>query len=50
MGDREGRFGEVFDAVLMGAQAGAPWAFDRPYRALALSVTGYVRLQVARPK
>lgn len=45
MARNQQRLGEAFDAVLTGAQAGAPWAFDRLYRWLAPAVTGYCRLQ-----
>ena len=39
---------ESFDDVLAAAQAGAGWAFERLYRHLAPTVTGYLRLQGAR--
>lgn len=39
------QLGEAFDAVLAGARAGAPWAFERLYHHLAPAVTGYARLQ-----
>jgi RNA polymerase sigma-70 factor, ECF subfamily len=44
MGQRD-RFGGQFDAVLMAAQAGAPWALERLFTTLAPVVTGYLRLQ-----
>jgi RNA polymerase sigma-70 factor (ECF subfamily) len=44
MGQRD-RFGGQFDAVLMAAQDGAPWALERVFTALAPVVTGYLRLQ-----
>lgn len=40
-------FGEAFAGLLAAAQADAPWAFDRLYRALAPKVVGYLRLQGA---
>ena len=36
-----------FDAVLVAAQAGAGWAFERLWAAYAPAVTGYARLQGA---
>ena len=44
MGQRD-RFGGQFDAVLMAAQDGAPWALERVFTTLAPVVTGYLRLQ-----
>ncbi len=44
MGQRD-RFGGQFDAVLIAAQSGAPWALERLFTALAPVVTGYLRLQ-----
>jgi len=41
------RTGLPFDDVLAAAQAGAAWAFERLYRELAPSVTGYLRLHGA---
>lgn len=45
--DRPSCFGDAFAGVLAAAQANAPWAFDRLYRALAPKVVGYLRLQGA---
>ena len=39
---------DPFHAVLVAAQAGAPWAFERLYLALAPAVAGYLRVQGAR--
>lgn len=39
--------GAVFEDVLAAAQANAPWAFERLYRAYAAPVAGYLRLQGA---
>ena len=39
--------GLPFDDILAAAQAGAAWAFERLYRDLAPSVTGYLRLHGA---
>src|SRR4051812_5975904 len=39
--------GLPFDDVLVAAQAGAAWAFERLYRELAPAVTGYLRLHGA---
>ena len=36
-----------FDSVLVGARAGADWAWERIYRAFAPAVTGYLRAQNA---
>jgi RNA polymerase sigma-70 factor (ECF subfamily) len=44
MGQRD-RFGGQFDAVLAAAQAGAPWALERMFTALAPAVAGYLRVQ-----
>src|SRR5262245_57193259 len=44
MGQRD-RFGGEFDAVLIAAQDGAPWALERVFTTLAPVVTGYLRLQ-----
>jgi RNA polymerase sigma factor (sigma-70 family) len=44
MGQRD-RFEGQFDAVLIAARAGAPWAFERMFTALAPAVTGYLRVQ-----
>jgi RNA polymerase sigma-70 factor, ECF subfamily len=41
------RFNGEFDAVLDGAQSGAPWAFERMFTTLAPVVTGYLRVQGA---
>jgi RNA polymerase sigma-70 factor (ECF subfamily) len=41
------RTGLPFDDVLVAAQAGAAWAFERLYRELAPAVTGYLRLHGA---
>jgi RNA polymerase sigma-70 factor (ECF subfamily) len=41
------RIGPAFDSVLAAAQAGAPWAFERLWRAFAPPVAGYLRLQGA---
>ncbi len=41
------RTGLPFDDVLVAAQAGAGWAFERLYRDLAPAVTGYLRLHGA---
>lgn len=41
------RIGPGFDSLLTAAQAGAPWALDRIYRALAPMVVGYMRVQGA---
>jgi RNA polymerase sigma-70 factor (ECF subfamily) len=40
-------FGEQFQSVLTAAQADAPWAYERLYRALSPSVCGYLRMQGA---
>ena len=40
-------FGEYFASVLIGAQAGADWAWDRLYAGFAPSVLGYFRLRGA---
>ena len=39
---------QEFSDVLLAAQSGGSWAFDRLYRAYGGSVTGYLRLQGAR--
>ena len=44
MGQRD-RFGGQFDAVLIAAQDGAPWALECLFTTLAPVVTGYLRLQ-----
>ncbi len=44
---RPGALGESFASVLAAARTGAPWAFERLWRALAPSVAGYLRLQGA---
>jgi RNA polymerase sigma-70 factor (ECF subfamily) len=44
MGQRD-RFDGQFDAVLAAAQAGAPWALERMFMALAPAVAGYLRVQ-----
>lgn len=41
------RFDGDFDAVLVGARSGAPWAFERIFVALSPVVTGYLRVQGA---
>lgn len=41
------RVGTAFDSVLAAAQANAPWAFDRLWRAFAPGVVSYLRLQGA---
>jgi RNA polymerase sigma factor (sigma-70 family) len=41
------RTGLPFDDILAAAQAGAAWAFERLYRDLSPSVTGYLRLHGA---
>lgn len=45
--ERTDRFDGEFDAVLSAAQDGAPWAFERIFRALSPVVRGYLRLQGA---
>lgn len=44
---RAERIGVAFDGVLTAAQANAPWAFERLYRAYAPAVAGYLRVQGA---
>lgn len=39
--------GESFDSVLAAARTGAPWAFERLWRTLAPTVSGYLRMQGA---
>ena len=39
--------GAAFEAVLLAAQAGAPWALERLYLALSPAVVGYLRVQGA---
>lgn len=46
-GRREERFGEAFEALLLAARAGAPWAWERLYRSLSPVVAGYLRVQGA---
>jgi RNA polymerase sigma-70 factor (ECF subfamily) len=41
------RFGGEFETVLVGAQRGAPWAFERIFTALSPVVVGYLRVQGA---
>jgi RNA polymerase sigma-70 factor (ECF subfamily) len=41
------RFGGEFETVLAAAQRGAPWAFERIFRALSPVVVGYLRAQGA---
>jgi RNA polymerase sigma-70 factor (ECF subfamily) len=43
--ERGDRFEGQFDAVLVAAQAGAPWGFERIFTALGPVVRGYLRLQ-----
>lgn len=40
--------GETFGVLLAAAQADAPWAYERLYKAVAPAVYGYLRLQGAR--
>ncbi|MCA1846441.1 MAG: sigma-70 family RNA polymerase sigma factor [Actinobacteria bacterium] len=42
---RQARIGAAFDTVLAAGQAGAPWAFDRLWRAYAPAVVSYLSLQ-----
>jgi RNA polymerase sigma factor (sigma-70 family) len=44
---RPSSLGQSFDSVLVAARAGAPWAFERLWRALSPSVYGYLRVQGA---
>ena len=44
---REERFGEAFEALLLAARAGAPWAWERLYLWLSPVVAGYLRVQGA---
>lgn len=41
------RFGEAFDALMVAARAGAPWAWERLYLWLSPVVAGYLRVQGA---
>jgi RNA polymerase sigma factor (sigma-70 family) len=43
----DGVAGEVLDEVIVAAQAGAPWAFERLYTRFAPAVTGYLRMRGA---
>lgn len=45
---RRGGLGQAFGDVLLAAQAGAGWAFEKLYEELAGVVTGYLRQQGAR--
>ena len=46
-GKRRAPIGESFPSLLVAAQSGGTWAFERLYRALAPTVAGYLRLQGA---
>ena len=46
-GKRRAPIGESFPSLLVAAQSGGTWAFERLYRALAPAVAGYLRLQGA---
>jgi RNA polymerase sigma-70 factor (ECF subfamily) len=41
------RIGAAFESILVAAQAGAPWALQRIYQAMAPAVLGYLRVQGA---
>lgn len=45
--ERPPRIGEAFPSLLVAAQSGGSWAFERLYGALAAPVAGYLRLQGA---
>ena len=47
-GNRPTSFGDAFDALLLAAQGGAPWAWQRLYDSLAPAVVGYLRVQGAQ--